>query len=149
MSITHNATKKLCTECGINRVSVDFAPTLELLVGKYLQTLVEKVLLLVEYSGKKTIYPKDILFLTQIDPTYPVTVWSGKVDGFNYSRVSFKRKIKEIVKEFRDGEYQIGDGSFDLLQAMVEKNVKTRILQIRGNLIIEHRETVYARDLDM
>lgn len=149
MSITHNATKKLCAKCGIDRVSMDFSPALEISVEKYIESLVTKVLLLVEYSGKKTINPKDILLLTRIDPTYSITIWSGEVSEFYYSKESFKRKIREIVKDFRDGDYQVGDGSFDLIQAIVEKEIRIRIMQIKGNLIIESRETVYARDLDM
>lgn len=148
MSISHNATKKMCNAYGISRISNDFTFKLQSHIDSFLERLVEKTLLLVEYSGKKTINPKDIIFLSQFDPTIPNTVWTGTITNFYYSKNSFQQKIRDIVKEFRTGEFQISPSSFDLFQAITEKKIGNKIAQIKGNLIIESRQTVYARDLD-
>lgn len=170
MSFNKNASKRLCTVAGIDRESCDIVYIIDDIARTYIDKLLQTLVTIVLFSGRKTIKVDDIRFLSQICPDQSTVVCSTNFSSMvtmctskqdieqamyghkGYAMYTVKKPfdclVRDIVRKLYNEEIRIGKNVAQLLQNMTEQYVINVLSQSATYTRRYNRETLLALDIE-
>lgn len=170
MSFNKNASKRLSIIAGVERESRDITDIINSISQKYLFTLLNQLVNIILYSGRKTISVHDVRFLPQLCPEYPYIACATTLTKMTKLRIKrddledvlrqrkgysvytlkkpFESLVRDIIHKLHDEEIRLGKNVVQLLQNLTEHHIIDIMNRAATYTIRDKRDTLLPRDIN-
>jgi histone H3/H4 len=154
MSFNKSACKRLNIAAGVERSSTELPKFISKIVDEYISSLLEKLINIANFAGRKTIVLQDVTILGKLSNKYKIIICPNNYSilvktNTEYSlftvKKPFEQKVRSIIEPF---QLRMGKNVILLLQNMTEQYIIT-IIQ-KANIFTKNsqRDTLLPKDIE-